>query len=80
MILTSVLGREITHVKLSEPDFVGMLESTGMPKNYAEMMGKLDTAIENGAEERLSDDVERATGKLPRRFEDFATQMKDCWV
>lgn len=59
---------------------MGLLESTGMPANYAEVMGKLDTAIENGAEARLSDDVERVTGKPPRRFEDFATEMKECWV
>ena len=78
--LTSVLGRKITHVSLSEPDFVDMMESAGMPRNYSEMMGKLDTDIKNGSEERLSDDVGSVTGKPPRTFVDFAAQMKSCWA
>lgn len=56
------------------------MEGTGMPRNYAEMMGQLDTDIKNGSEATLNDDVEKVTGKPPRKFKDFAVQMKDCWI
>lgn len=66
---------------MDQSEFVDtLMEGTGMPRNYAEMMGQLDTDIKNGSEATLNDDVEKVTGKPPRKFKDFAVQMKDCWI
>ncbi|PGG98245.1 hypothetical protein GX51_06893 [Blastomyces parvus] len=80
-ILSSVLDRKITHVKLSEAEFAARMESTlGIPQDYAQMLAVLETNVKNGAEDRMNDDVERVTGKSPRRFRDFAEASSECWV
>lgn len=57
-----------------------MMKSTGLPSNYAELIGLLDTDVKNGSEARLSDDAEKVTGSPPTRFKDFALKMKKCWA
>ncbi|KLJ05893.1 hypothetical protein EMPG_10675 [Blastomyces silverae] len=79
-ILSSVLGRKITHVKLSEAEFAARMESTlGIPQDYAQMLAVLETNVKNGAEDRMNDDVERVTGEGPRRFREFAEASSECW-
>jgi hypothetical protein len=39
----------------------------------------MDTAIAQGAEDRLTDGVWRATGRAPERFIDFAAREAVCW-
>ncbi|KKZ62183.1 hypothetical protein EMCG_03321 [[Emmonsia] crescens] len=71
-ILSSVLGRKVTHIKLSEAEFATRLESNRVSGDYAQMLAGLDTSIKNGAEDRMNDVVERVTAKAPRKFRDFA--------
>ncbi|OAS99920.1 ergot alkaloid biosynthetic protein A, variant [Blastomyces dermatitidis ER-3] len=80
-ILSSVLGRTIAHVKLSEAELAARMESTlGIPQDYAQMLAVLETNIKNGEEDRMNDDVEKVTGKGPRRFRDFSEASSGCWV
>lgn len=59
-------------------ELVDMMQSdAGMPRDYAEIMGRFDEEIKNGSEDRLNDIVEQVTGKPPRKFMDFAVQMKE---
>ncbi|KAE8351817.1 agroclavine dehydrogenase [Aspergillus coremiiformis] len=79
-ILTSLLGRKITHVQLSEAGMAQRLESTGMPTEDAQMLAGMDTLIKNGAEDRLNQVVEEVTGIPPQSFSDFAVQEKRTWL
>ncbi|OJD26759.1 hypothetical protein ACJ73_01848 [Blastomyces percursus] len=77
-ILSSVLGRTITHVNLSEAGFSARMESTlGIPQEYAQMLAVLETNAKNGAEDRMNNDAEKMTGK---GFRDFAEASSGCWV
>ncbi|KAB8073419.1 agroclavine dehydrogenase [Aspergillus leporis] len=79
-ILTTVLGRQITHVNLSESELARYLETTGMPAEDSSMMAGMDSIIKNGAEQRLNHVVEEVTGFPPRSFHDFAVREKQCWT
>ena len=53
-----------------------------MQPEYAEVLAQLDTAVKNGIENRLNDDVLRVTGKEPRKFEDYVDEYvkKGVWA
>ncbi|KGO43771.1 Ergot alkaloid biosynthesis protein [Penicillium expansum] len=80
MILSSHLGREISHTDLSEAELAKRLESTGMPPEDAMMLAGMDTMIKGGAEDRLNDVVREVTGVGPRTFENFVAKNKECWL
>jgi festuclavine dehydrogenase len=80
-ILSSVLGRTITHVTVGEEQLAARLQDqSGMPKQIAETVARMDTSIQNGAEERLNDVVLDLTGKSPKSFRAFAEANKDVWA
>lgn len=79
-ILTKVLNRKITHVKLSEPELAAAMHSNGIPEDYAEMLAALDTKLANGEEARLNEVVRKVTGREPKVFSTFAEENKSCWV
>ncbi|KAK2047274.1 family ergot alkaloid biosynthesis protein [Colletotrichum somersetense] len=79
-ILSDVLGRKIVHKNLSAPELVERFVSQGMPRDYAEMMAALDTAIKNGSENRTNSVVLALTGKKPRKFRDTAEKYKGVWA
>ncbi|KZL66324.1 glycoside hydrolase family 2, partial [Colletotrichum tofieldiae] len=78
--LSEVLGRKIVHKKLSAQELVERFASQGMPRDYAEMMSGLDTAIKNGSENRTNSVVLALTGKQPRKFRDTAESNKGVWA
>ncbi|KAJ3942057.1 uncharacterized protein N0V96_007546 [Colletotrichum fioriniae] len=79
-ILSDVLGRKIVHKRLSAQELVDRYAAQGMPRDYAEMMGGLDTAIKNGSENRTNSVVLAVTGKQPKKFRDFAERNKAVWT
>ncbi|KAF7348539.1 NAD(P)-binding protein [Mycena venus] len=53
-MLTEILGRKITHTKLTEAEFKKVLIGRGMPEDYAQMMTILDSVhVARGGEEQL---------------------------
>ncbi|KAK0447798.1 hypothetical protein EV421DRAFT_1706445 [Armillaria borealis] len=79
-ILTGILGRKITHVKLTQPEMAKLFtEATGMPKEYADMLALADVQIAKGVEETLDDTVLRITGRPPIQFSTFAKSVKHVW-
>ncbi len=54
--------------------------SFGIPDDYARLLAQLDTAIKDGAEERLNSVILEVTGRAPRRFEDFVAKCVESGV
>ncbi len=66
--LSRQTGRAVRHVKVSDEEARGRLERAGMPAAYAALLVRLDEGIRGGAEDRVTDAVERVTGRAPRSF------------
>lgn len=71
-ILSRVSGRSLKHVRVDDAEARRRMIATGMPEGYADLLVGLDAAIRAGAEDRVTDTVERVTGRPPRSFEAFA--------
>jgi hypothetical protein len=62
----------VVHHSLSFDDLCLRLESLVPSKEYAAMLAGMDRAIADGAEDRVTDAVQRVTGRPPRSFRDLA--------
>ena len=71
-ILSRVTGRSLKHVRVDDAEARRRMIATGMPESYADLLVGLDAAIRDGAEDRVTDTVERVTGRPPRSLEAFA--------
>lgn len=72
--LTLAVGRTITHVDLPPNELrYGMLDM-GMPEQIADRLLDLERYFREGHASRVTDDVERVTGRAPRRFADYARE------
>jgi len=80
-ILTRRLERKIIHVKTTEDELAAGMTSF-LPEEYARLLAQLDTAIKNGAEERLNSVVLDVAGREPIRFQDFVDRCVESgiWV
>ncbi|KAL1731924.1 hypothetical protein EV714DRAFT_207732 [Schizophyllum commune] len=79
-ILTSTLGKPITHVKVSKDEMQAKFIALGVPADYAPILAGMDVAISKGSEARLDDAVERVTGRKPKSFKTFAEEAKAAWL
>jgi len=71
-IVGEVLGRATRHIKVDDEEACRRWVASGMPPQYAARLVGLDAAIRGGAEDRVTDTVERVTGRRPRSFAAFA--------
>ncbi|MDC0716538.1 NAD(P)H-binding protein [Nannocystis bainbridge] len=71
-ILSEVLGEPVTHRAITVEAWCARLVAAGMPAPYAAMLGALEQAIAGGAEDRVTDEVLRRTGRPPRSLRAFA--------
>jgi hypothetical protein len=55
------------------------IQTYGFSEDYAKMVARLDLMISERAEEKLTDIVLKVTGREPRSFEEFASDVKACW-
>lgn len=78
-IIGSVIGESIYHVPISVSTLQDKMVQAGMTKDYAEFMVGLDKEIQEGAENRITDTVERITGRKPRSLDEFATINARFW-
>jgi uncharacterized protein YbjT (DUF2867 family) len=69
-IITDVTGRPVVHRAVEAPELRERL--TAYPPEFAALLAALDTAIADGAEDRVTDTVARVTGRPPRDFRTFA--------
>jgi uncharacterized protein YbjT (DUF2867 family) len=78
-ILTDVVGYPVRHQPLTEEELTRNFEKGGIPKEFAFLLASLDRAIANGAEARLTTEVERITGRPPISFQTFAQNARSAW-
>ncbi|MEW2000099.1 NAD(P)H-binding protein [Streptomyces coelicoflavus] len=66
-VITEVTGRAVIHRRLPHERIRDRL-ATQVPVEFAAMLADLDRAIASGAEDRVTDTVQRVTGRPPRAF------------
>ncbi|KES04872.1 oxidoreductase [Streptomyces toyocaensis] len=69
-VITEVTGRTVTHRRLSYDQMRDRLTAQ-VPPEFAAMLTDMDRAIANGAEDRITDTVQRLTGRPARTFRSF---------
>lgn len=77
--ISDVAGRAVRHEKLTADEMKGRFESFGIPADFAAVLASLDTMIAQGAEDRVTHEVERLTGAKPRNFEDFLQRNRSIF-
>ncbi|MEM7050670.1 MAG: NAD(P)H-binding protein [Acidobacteriota bacterium] len=70
--LGQAIGREVRYVPLSPADYAEQLMEHGMPPSEAKPIAGLIASVLDGRNESLEDGVQRALGRAPRDFSDFA--------
>ncbi|MFI7363621.1 NAD(P)H-binding protein [Streptomyces sp. NPDC050149] len=68
--LTRFTGRPVNHHHLSYEEMRGRL-AAHVPPEFASMLAGMDRAIAEGAEDRVTDTVQRLTGRPASSFRDF---------
>ncbi|TCP66546.1 ergot alkaloid biosynthesis protein [Baia soyae] len=78
-IIGSIVAREIKHVDISTEKLRDMMVGVGMPEDYASILAGMEEGIRNGLEDRVTDTVERVTGRAPRSLRDFVVANSSVW-
>jgi uncharacterized protein YbjT (DUF2867 family) len=65
-------GRPVQYVPVSSDEFLAELRSAGLPEEEAAGLTELFAAIFDGRNQSLADGVQRALGRPPRDFADYA--------
>ena len=73
--MTEVTGRLVVHRSLSYEQMRDRLAAQ-IPEEFAAMLAGLDRAIAEGAEDRVTDGVQRLTGRPARTFRAFLEEMQ----
>ena len=70
--VSRALGREIRYVPISIEDFAGAAAEQGVPSEVVEMLTYIFGEVLDGRNAHLADGVQRALGREPRDFSDYA--------
>lgn len=70
--LSKATNREITYVELPHDAFVGAVANSGAPKDVVWMLDYLFSTVLDGRNAYLTDGVQRALGRPPRDFAEYA--------
>ncbi|MCX4821310.1 NAD(P)H-binding protein [Streptomyces sp. NBC_01142] len=73
-IITEVSGRPVSHRPLTYEQMRDHL-ATDMPEEFAVLLAGLDRSISQGAEDRITDTVERVTRRPARSFREYAEDV-----
>lgn len=76
-IITEVTGRAVVHRRLSYEEMRDRLTAQ-VPVEFAAILAGLDRAIAQGAEDRVTDTVQRLTGRPPRAFRALLEREMRC--
>jgi uncharacterized protein YbjT (DUF2867 family) len=71
--VAAAAGREISFVSVSIDDYVAMLAEYGMPQDFIWLLNHLFTEV-LGSKAQLADGVQRALGRDPKDFADYARE------
>jgi uncharacterized protein YbjT (DUF2867 family) len=70
--VSEAAGRPVRYVPVSSEEFLAELRGAGMPEDEAVGLTELFAAIFDGRNQSLADGVQRALGRAPRDFADYA--------
>jgi uncharacterized protein YbjT (DUF2867 family) len=70
--LSAATGREIRYLDIPHEAFVAEVTASGAPQDVAWMLDYLFSTVLDGRNAHLTDGVERALGRAPRDFADYA--------
>jgi uncharacterized protein YbjT (DUF2867 family) len=73
-LVAKASGRDVKFVQVSNQEFLEGLASLQLPPDFVWLLNELFTVVLDGRNEYLSDGVQRALGRAPRDFEEFAKQ------
>ncbi|WP_409491488.1 NAD(P)H-binding protein [Amycolatopsis sp. cmx-11-12] len=76
-IITEVIGRPVVHRRLSYEQMRDRLTAE-VPVEFAAMLAGMDRAIAEGAEDRITDTVQRLTGRPPYTFRALVEREMRC--
>lgn len=77
--LSSSLGRECVHVKLTRDERSLDLKSHGVPDHLADVLTLYEVLTAGGEEARENDVVQEVTGRPPKNFDTFVQENKAAW-
>ena len=79
-MLSQILGRKVTHKKITIEDKAMQLKSLGAPEDFAKAMAQGDAMLAAGAEEKLYIDasIPKIIGK--KHLKDFFEANKAVWM
>jgi hypothetical protein len=66
------VGREVRYVSVTAEEYASELVSHGLPKEEAVPISELIAEVLDGRNSHLTDGVQRALGRPPRDFADYA--------
>ncbi len=72
--LSSACGREITYQNIPHDAFVAGLKASGAPEDIVWLLDYLFATVLDGRNAHLCDGVERALGRPPKDFSDYARE------
>jgi len=73
--ISAVTGRHVRYVNIPHEAFISGVEASGAPKEVVWMMDYLMTTVLDGRNAYLTDGVQRALGRPPRDFADYARDI-----
>ncbi|MEM9923355.1 MAG: NAD(P)H-binding protein [Cyanobacteria bacterium P01_D01_bin.50] len=73
--LSNATGREIAYVQVPHEAFVGGVKESGAPKDVVWMLDYLFNTVLDGRNARLTDGIQRALGRQPKDFADYAREV-----
>lgn len=73
--LSAATGREIAYIDVPHDGFIEELTGSGAPEDVVWMLDYLFSTVLDGRNAHLTDGVERALGRRPKDFADYARQV-----
>lgn len=73
--LSRATGREINYVDVPHEGFVAEVEASGAPRDVVWMLDYLFSTVLDGRNAHLTDGIQRALGRPPRDFADYARDV-----
>ena len=73
--LSNATGREIAYVQVPHEAFVGGVKESGAPKDVVWMLDYLFNTVLDGRNAHLTDGIQRALGRQPKDFADYASEV-----
>ncbi len=73
--LSDAAGREIRYMPVTTEEFFAGMEQAGVPAEYGDLLRYLFEITSSGVNAHVTDGVQRALGRPPRSFREFAAEV-----